>query len=153
MLRAFPVARESNVALPAILRQGIELVIAEAGLLGGVDHLAETLIHDVAQAVFRIDIMVATIEIAIVLDGQRRAALFREDAEARSEAHPVPQGHVEQLDEDAADVLANPFVENGAEESAVLFRFDAPIRHRRLRTFGRGKVQPERVQVRRAALH
>ena len=34
---------------------------------------------DVAEVIFRIDVMVATVEVAVVLDGQCRTALFRED--------------------------------------------------------------------------
>ena len=77
VLRAFAVAGKTDLALAAILRQQVSFIAAEFELLFRSDHLAQALVHDVAQAVLRIYIVVATVKIAIMFDGQRGSAFLR----------------------------------------------------------------------------
>jgi hypothetical protein len=66
----------------------------------------------------------------------------------------LPGGDIEDLHESFADIAFDPFVENRAEEFAVLFRLDAPIRDRHaavillIRARRRGQIQPELGRLR-----
>ena len=60
--------------------------------------------------------MIARVEIAAVLDGERRSALLAKDAQTGFHARTRFQGDVEELHEGAAHIGADPFVENRAEE-------------------------------------
>ena len=79
------------------------------------------LVLDVAQQIVGFDKVVAGVEVAVVLDGQARAAGLVEDAHARRiHAQPVAQRRLEGLHVDLADIVAHPFVEDDAEEAAKL---------------------------------
>src|SRR4051812_41157561 len=75
--------------------------------------------------------MVARVEIAVVLEGQGGAALFREHTETRAKAQPVSERDIKELNEDSADIALHPFIKNSAQELAVLRGLDAPLRHGR----------------------
>ncbi|MNT84897.1 hypothetical protein D3C72_2249910 [compost metagenome] len=80
MLGTAAVAREAVFALLATARQARALVLAEAAQRHAGGQLPKRLLHDVAQAVFGIDIVVAGIEVAIVFECQAPTAGLREDA-------------------------------------------------------------------------
>ena len=75
--------------------------------------------------------VVAGIQVAAVLNGQRCAALLAEDAQAGLHARPHLQAHVKQLHITAAHILPHPLVENGAEKTSELPRLNRPRRHSR----------------------
>ena len=80
MLGTFAVTRKAHVAFHAVARHRIVLVPAELLLLVGADQNAQRIFEDVAELVLRIDIVIARIEIAVVLDHRCIAARFAEDA-------------------------------------------------------------------------
>ncbi len=125
VLGAFAVAGEADFAVTAVFWEGVGFVVAKFGLGGGVGHLLEGSVEDVAEVIAGVDVVVAGIEIAVVFDGECGAAFFGEDAEGGTEAEPVSEGDVEELDEGFADVVADPVVEDDGEESAVVLREDA----------------------------
>ena len=59
--------------------------------------------------------MIAGVKIAAVFESQRRATLF---AGKRIELASMPdhdlKTHIEELHEDSADIVAHPFIEDGA---------------------------------------
>jgi len=81
VFRALTVAEVPDFALDAILRKGGFFICAELPLKLGCHQVAERLVHDVAELVSGIDIVVARIDVAVVLDGQCGAAGFAEDAQ------------------------------------------------------------------------
>src|SRR6185312_4046074 len=100
---------------------------AEAALLGRADERLHGRLHDVAQLIFRIDEVVAGVEVSVVLDGEGHAAVFAEDAEALRHSEPALESYIEDLDEGLADVAADPLVKDGAQKFAVLQRLDGPF--------------------------
>ena len=128
---AAAVAGEAVVAFDAVLGQRVLFVLTELGLLRAGDHVADALLVDVAQAIIRIDEVVAGVQVAVVLDDQRLAAGLGEDAQARILAQPRAERHVKKLHKDLADVVAHPFVKDRAEELAVLPRAYRPFGDRR----------------------
>ncbi len=114
VLRTFTVACEADFALPAISRQGITLVQAEAVLLLGASQGREGVFHNVPQPVLRIDVMVAGVHVPVMLDGHRSTAGFPKHAEVLRHPHPTFQSDVEDLDEILPHITTHPFVENRA---------------------------------------
>src|SRR5690348_3734135 len=132
MLGTFTVAGKAHVAFAAVARKGIALIEAELHLLRRGDHRCQRILHDVAEPVFRIDKVIARVEIAIVLHGHGGAARFAEDAETGGNAKPCFESDVENLDVITSYVIAHPFVENCAEKVAEIDRIDGPFRDARL---------------------
>ena len=91
VLGAFAIAGERICAFPALSGKGVELVEAEFLLLLGEDHSRTGSLHDVAELVFGIDVVIAGIQAAIVLQRDAFAAEFVINAELRFLAHPL--GH------------------------------------------------------------
>ena len=65
--------------------------------------------------------MVAGIDVAIVLEHERVAATWRDDAEVVL-PEPAAERHVEGLNEDLPHIAPDPLVEDRAEETAELVR-------------------------------
>ena len=107
-------AGEEPFALAALGGEGVALGAAEALLLGAVHHVGECALVDVAEEVFGEYEVVAGIDVAIVLHGTCVAAGLSEGAYSWGHADPVGEGGVEELYEGVADVVAHPFVEDGA---------------------------------------
>ena len=82
VLRASAVAREPHVALAAVPRKGVELVLPERPLLRRLHQLDHRLGVDVAEQVIGLDEVVARIQVAVVLERERVAACRRVDAQA-----------------------------------------------------------------------
>lgn len=125
---AFSVAGEEEFAFLALAGQQITLVVAEAELFLAVHHLYETAFLDIAQFEFGKDEMVACIDISVELHGACMAAGLRHAAERRGNSHPSGQCGVEHLDEIFSDIVAYPFVEDGAEEIPVFLGCDREVR-------------------------
>jgi hypothetical protein len=79
----------------AILRQRALLVHAKPHLLRRHDQAGHWRLHNVAKPILRIDKVIAGIEVAVVLHGQRRAAGGTEDAQTGFHATPHLQADVE----------------------------------------------------------
>ena len=75
---------------------------------------------NIAQQVFRIDIMVAVIEIAICFQRKRMTAGFCMHAQHRRLPHPGGQREIKHLDIDTIYVTTNPDIKNLIKELAVL---------------------------------
>jgi hypothetical protein len=123
---ALAVAGEADIAAAAVGGEGVGFVGAELALLWGGDHVAEVLVHDVAEFEVGVDVVVAGVEVAVVFEGDGVATVFGEDAEAAALADPVAEGDVEELDVGAADIVADPVVVDADEEVAVVVGADAP---------------------------
>ena len=99
-------------------RQTIEFVLAKAAV--GLHHVVERCLEDVADAVFREDVTVAAVEVAVLLDDAAMAANGLMDTETCRAAGHIAKRGLEHLHELAAYVLmAGPLIEDGAEELAV----------------------------------
>ncbi len=66
--------------------------------------------------------MIAGEQVPVVFEGQGRAAFLGKHAETRPEPHPVPERHVEQLDEYLANIFPYPLIEDADEELTVMMR-------------------------------
>ncbi len=126
VLRAAAVARETHVALEAVLRQRVAFVEPELALLLGRDELEHRVLLDVAQLVARLHEVVARVEITGVLERQREPARLRVDAEPRWLSGPVGERDVEHLHVHLGDVVADPLLEHVDQETAVLLSADRP---------------------------
>jgi hypothetical protein len=77
---------------------------------------------NVAELVLGIDEVIATEQVAVMLENQRAAAAFAKDAEAWLEAHPSSKRFVEGSHEHSANVTSDPCVEDLDQKLAELFR-------------------------------
>ena len=107
-----------HVAVEADGRQTVKFVLSEAAV--SLHHVVERCIEDVADAVFREDVTVAAVEVAVLLDDAAMAANGLMDTETCRAAGHIAKRGLEHLHELVAYVLmAGPLVEDGAEELAV----------------------------------
>ena len=143
-------ARETDVAVEAVLRQRVPLVEAELHLPLRGDERQQVRLLDVAEAVARLDEVVARIDVAGVLEREREPARLGVHAEPGRLADPVRERDVEHLDVDLADVAPHPFLEDVDQEAAVLLGADRPVRDLRAFLQVQGPVAPRRL--RRAVL-
>ena len=74
VLRAAAVAREPDIALPAVCRQCVSFGVAERLLLRRGHELKQVSLPDVPQEIVRLDKMVTRVQIPVVLQGHSRAA-------------------------------------------------------------------------------
>src|SRR5262245_30615758 len=74
VFRAAAVAGKAHLAASALRRQAVELGPAEARLLRRADQVGHVRLTDVAEPVLGLDEVIAGVEIAVVLERQRRAA-------------------------------------------------------------------------------
>ena len=119
---------EAHVALPAETRQRIAFVKAELDLLRRGHQLDHVRVPDVAQQIVRLHEVIARIQIAVVLDGQPRAAGGVEDAHAGiGQTQPVAQRRLEGLHVDRSYIATHPLVKDCAQEAAKLLRLHRAI--------------------------
>ena len=71
--------------------------------------------------------MITGIEIPIVLECERIATRFAKHTKAWLPPDPGFQRHIKELDEVLTDIIAHPFIKNGAQEPAILLRLDRPL--------------------------
>ena len=120
VLGAAAVAGEEPLALAALLGETVALGASEIGLAMAVGEGRERCVVDVAEAELREDEVVAAIEVAVVLHGKGVAAGGSHGADPWRFANPAGEGGVEELDEDFADIVEKPFVEDGCQVAGVL---------------------------------
>lgn len=82
---------------------------------------------DVAETVFRIDEVVAGIELAVVLQRHGLAAHRRAGAHLRGQAERLRHGGLEHVDVQAAEVLRQPFRPHRTQEVAIVAGIDRPL--------------------------
>ena len=114
------VAGEEPLATPTAGGEGIALAATEGELTGAVHEGGNGRGVDVAEEEVGEDVVVAAVEVAVVLQGGGMAAGLGHGTDTGSLVHPAGKGGVEELDEDFADIVAHPLVEEGADEMGVL---------------------------------
>ncbi len=120
ILGAASIAGKAPFALAALVGQTIALGCTECVLAGAVHHGSNAVLMDIAKTVVGEDKMVATIDIAVVLDDGGMAAGLCHRTDTGCLANPAGERGVEELNKDLTDIVANPFVENCADEMSVL---------------------------------
>jgi hypothetical protein len=138
VLRAFAEAGKLVFAPPAMAGKQSFLGLAEALLKSGEDHLFERPFHDVASTVFRVDVVVASIDRTIAFQGQPLSAHRRLGAERGDVAHPDFDSGLEIIDVDLPEVFSVPLVEDTAEKAPPVFGVNAPVFDDRARGSGTG---------------
>ena len=76
MLGTLAIAGKPNVAFAAVSRQRRFLRFAETALLVGLDKCLQRGLHDVSEAILRIDEVIAGVQVTAMLNGERCAALL-----------------------------------------------------------------------------
>ena len=121
------IADKAHFAVAAVLRQGIALCLAELMLFVHHHNLGQRNIHDIAEFVIRLDIMVAGIDIAIVFHRHRQAAGFVKDAQSRRRTRPGSQRDIKNLHKDPADIMPHPFFINLNQKLPIAGRADRTV--------------------------
>ena len=127
VLRTFSIACEAHIAMAAKSGQRITFCTAKLLLLVRLNQRCKRIIHNVAELVLGIDIMIAGIHVAVVLEHQRLSAGFSKDAETRRHAQPEFERHIEELNKTFPDIVSHPLVKNCAEETSENIRLNRPI--------------------------
>lgn len=112
-------AGKAKIAGPALFGQSVSLVAAKLRLPVAPDHVTHRDVIDPAQTVLWIDVMIATIQAAIMFQRQRVAAGFRKDAKRGRLPHPHPDLRIKELNKDAAQIIAKPLIKHLTKELAV----------------------------------
>src|SRR5438876_2565155 len=124
MFWAFSIARKANVAIAAERRQGIALGPAKGLLLFHSRQRSHSAFHDVAEFVFRINVMITGVQVSLMLKGQSVAAGFGKNAETWLHAQPQLERDIKKLNELLGNIISDPLVKNGTEEGSENFRLD-----------------------------
>ena len=126
VLGAASVAQRPDLAGAALRRERVELVLAELALLGRGHQVEQVGLVDVPDLVARLHVVVATVQVAVVLQRRAETAGGRVDAQEMA-AEIGFERHVEELHVDLAHVAAHPFLEHVHQEAAVLLRADRAL--------------------------
>ena len=121
------VAEEADRARPADGGEARPFGLTECDLRRRADQRAEAIVGDVPQPVAWVDEMVAGVDAAVVLEGQHPAAGLGHHAEVGGGPAHHQERLGEVLDRDPAHVVADPLVEDGAEEAGHGPRRDRPL--------------------------
>ena len=124
VLRALPVTGEEILASPALRRQAIALADPELYLPGRVHQGADVLREDTAKPVFRINKMIAGIQVAVVFDDGVAAAGLGKHAGSRLHSAPAGKRRIEFIDEIAPYVVTYPVIEDIAQETSERYGRD-----------------------------
>lgn len=119
------VAGPADRAESALFGHPGALPLPKLTLLWAGQHVREPVRGDVAEPVPGLDVVVAGVDVAVVLDGQRAPALRRVHAQRVLPESGGEQG-IKMLHEHAPDVVGPPLVENLAHEPAPLRRSHGP---------------------------
>ena len=122
------VTQPHDRALTALHRQLRALLAGETAHDRGGGQRSEGAVQDTAQPPVRFHPVVTGVDVAIELHSKVDPVLGDVDAH-RVDAEQGGQGGVEVLDEDAADVLADPLIEDRRQEAAVAQRAHASRGH------------------------
>jgi len=127
VLRTFAPAVGEIWTFPAILRQRVGFVVAEFDLRRGENHFAERLFLNLPEPVFGIHVMVTRVHAAVMFHRHALPAKLVVDANLRRHSHVLRDERLEVIDQNAADVLSDPFVEDLAEKITILLGINRPI--------------------------
>src|SRR5271169_1337811 len=97
VLWAAPTASESHIAVETELGQSLEFVPAELALVGRSHQLDHVPILDVAKQVFRLDKVIARVQVAGVLDGKLEPARLGVNAHTGRLSVPIGESGIEHL--------------------------------------------------------
>ena len=126
VFRTFTVAGKEVFALHTFVWKPVPFLYPEFHLLVGGHHLPQVLFVDIAQKVFRVDEVVARVQIPVVLYDGIAATGLGIYACSGLLAAPACKSGIEQVHEPLSDVIPDPPVENVAHEPAVCHRPDRP---------------------------
>jgi len=116
VLRTFAMTGKKEGAFLALGRKRRGFHSRKFPLFFAIDQIHKRNGHDVAQPEGGKDKMVATIHITVPFHNSGMTTVPSHRANAWSDSAPVGQCSVEKLDIPLADIVSDPFVENGAEE-------------------------------------
>src|SRR5947207_14453781 len=122
MFGAFSIARKANIAIAAESRQRIALGPAKGQLLFHSRQRSHSVLHDVAELVFRINVMITGIQVSLMFKGQSVAAGLGKNAQTWLHAQPELERDIKKLNKAFGDIVSDPLVKNGAEEVSENFR-------------------------------
>ena len=121
VLGAPPVAHPPDFAVEAITGQPVPLGRSECSLLRAFEQFDQRLVAYISEVMFSIDEVIAGKEVSVMFDHGKITARLAKDTKRLL----TPQGRLgnlfEYLDLDPPNVLAQPFVEDGAEKVAERF--------------------------------
>ena len=126
ILGAFAITRVPDLATTTVFRQRQFLGITKLLLTTGIDEVFQRNDIQISQQVIRFNIMIAAIDVSVVLHSESSPAPFAKDTQRRFNANPRTQCLIENLHEDAADVLFDPLVKNIAKKPSELLRQHTP---------------------------
>ena len=118
LLRAAAVAELLYWADPALLRQLVALVVAEAALPWGIHQFDEALLAEGAELVVGIDEVITGIQSAVALDHRRPPTGLLVHADAREAAEHLAQHLLEGVDIDPADIAGDPMIVDLTQKEA-----------------------------------
>ena len=119
-----PTCKEKFAVL-TLLGETLFLRLPKGDLLGEIHQLSYGRLGDISEAIARIDEVVTTIEIPVMLECGSVPTLGEEEADTRRDSHPRGKGGIEELYEDFAHIRAYPFVEDRGDEVPPLLGQDA----------------------------
>ena len=128
VLRAAAVAGPADVAVEAVLRQRVSLVLPEPDA-GAAEETRSSIrcVPDVPEQVAGLDEVVAGVEVAVVLERELEPAGLGVDADGALLTDAVRERAVEQLHVDRADVVPHPLLEDVDHEAPVLLGPDRAL--------------------------
>ncbi len=145
VLGALTVTSKTHGAFTAIARE-IGLGAPEGFLRRGVHQRCQVFVEEVTEPIAWVNVVVAAINIAVVLDGEGATASGGKYADTRRLTEPICECAVKVLDENPTDIGFDPLIKNTGEEVAVFTGADAPWCDLRVEVGGviviRGRRQP-----------
>src|SRR5690242_20146983 len=111
----------------------MKFVESELALTVGEDHARTRSFSNVAQLVFRVYVVIARVQAAVVFQRNTLSAELVVHAHLRVFAHPDGDGILKLVDEDLADVTAVPLIPDLAEEVPPVIGINGPVRDDRIR--------------------
>jgi len=121
MFGAPALTSRQHLTLPAPARQCFLLGDAEARLQRALHHARKFIGRDIAQSVLGIDAMITGKNITVMLYDHGTTTGLGMNADRRRIADPGIKRPLKVHDKDLANILSDPFLENGNEKIAVFF--------------------------------
>ena len=116
VFRAFSVTGKIPLAAQAFSRQAIAFCQSETCLRLRSHHGLEIVIFNIAEQIFRIDEMVAGVQVSVVLYNGIAPAGLCIDACAWHFSAPIGQGGIKEIDEVLSDIVPDPIIEDVTHE-------------------------------------
>ena len=114
--RAFALAGEAHITLPAGTGQALAFLQPELALAGRTDQFAYGRLQDIPQAMRRLDEVITGVQVAVMFQHQAQAAGLLKDAHIGRQTVPAGQGGIEGLHEHPAHIPPDPLIENLHQE-------------------------------------